>query len=308
MRLPRLDWIDRDGKLLILAGCVSAVVSASLNPGVISGSDFPVMLAYFAGGIGGLFIIIAVVFFAEKIGRRRLLVLLALTSAATAAAIGLANSFLILLPSVFFGTLSRTSIVRAVLQASLADTAPPNRRTDLYAIYHIAKSLAYLPLVLISALFLLFSALPGLNEAFLDAASATASVLLLLAAAFLYSRVSSGVEVPVEKRKAINPFKLPSRRVIFTLAGLLGLNTLAATLLYHSVTFHLNIKWSAEEPGELIRTTLLTSILSGILAITSSLAGGQDSQPGWTCEDPSVYTNALALIFYSFLYCISYPQ
>ncbi len=267
MRLPRLDWIDRDGKLLILAGCVSAVFSGSFSPRDVGEFPFQMALVLLVGGIGGVCATLIVVVFAEKIGRRRLLVALTLASAAVAAAFALTSGFLILLLFALLRALSLSDIGRALLQASMSDTAPPNRRTDLYAIYHIAKDLAYIPLILISGLFAFFSALPGLNEAFLDVAPVTASVLLLLAAAFLYSRVSPGVEVPVEKRKPINPFKLPSRRVIFTLAGLLGLNTLAATLLYHSVDFYSSISWSEEGRSGKAFTYLTAASLSAVFSI-----------------------------------------
>ena len=267
MRFPRLDWIDRDGKLLILAGCVIPAVPATFNPVDIESSALQTALVFFARGVGGLSLIILVVVFAEKVGRRRLLVVLTLMSAAAAVAFVLPSNLWIIMPFIFLGAVGGGSIGQALWQAGIADTAPPHRRTDLYAVYHIAvevTSFLVLLVVVPAAFLVVLFDLSGILE---DTPLVIASVPLLLAAAFLYSRVSPAVEAPAEARKPVNPFKLPSRRVIFTLSGLLGLNTLAANLLYHSVDFYSSISWS--EDGSLGKPiTFLTSLsLSAIFSI-----------------------------------------
>ena len=271
MRRLRLDWIDRDGELLILAGCASAVVPASFNPGDMGSSAFPLTLLLLVGGIGGLFVPLIVVVFAEKVGRRRLLIFLTLMSAAAVVLSTLTSNLLVLLPFVLFGALShgRGDIqhTHVLLQASMADTAPSNRRTDLYAIYHIARALTHLPVLLVRLLvsvpFILFTLLLGLNNVL-----APVSVLLLLATAFLYSRVSPAVEAPVEARRAVNPFKLPSRRVIFTLTGLLSLNSFAVAMLFTSVEYHSIAIWSEEgRMGMMIFTYLSSTLIAGILGV-----------------------------------------
>ncbi len=271
MRRLRLDWINRDGKLLILAGCLSAGVPRAFNLGDTGASATQSGLIFLAAGVVGLFVTLLVVVFAEKVGRRRLMVAFTLTLAAATAASALTDSLLVLLPFVFLGALSRAGggiqSLHALLQASLADTAPPNKRTDLYAVYHIAEQLIYFPLLLVLAPIALFSFLFDLSEIYVDKAWATASVLLLLVAAFLYSRVSSAVEAPLEARRPMNPFKLPSRRVIFTLAGLFGLNIFASNLLFQSVTLHLNINWSAKDVFLVNLSTFPLFVLLGIPAL-----------------------------------------
>ena len=277
MRRPRLDWIDRDGKLLILAGCASAVVPASFNPGDIGSSAFQWTLLLLVGGIGGLFVALTVVVFAEKVGRRRLLIFLTLMSAAAVVLSTLTSNPLVLLPFVLFGALSHGRVgirlTHVLLQASMADTAPPNRRTELYAMYDIAKALTHLPVLLVGLLvsvpFIFFTLLLllALNRVYQDYVLAPVSVLLLLATAFLYSRVSPAVEAPVEARRAVNPFKLPSRRVIFTLTGLLSLNSLGTTILFLSVTIYSSINWSEEGRMEMFYTNLSASFVSGILVL-----------------------------------------
>ena len=281
----RLDWIDRDGKLLILAGCVHAVaiglagvVSVS---DLIDGGSFPTWrLALFVwGGILSLPLMLSVLLFAEKVGRRRLLVVLTLMSAAAVAALVLTSNILLLLPFVFLGSLSRggdsSHPIRALWMASLADTAPPHKRTDLYAVYHIALevysffgALASITVTLFGAIFLWV--LFDLNGAYLTKAlliSSVLSVLLLLFEGFLYSRLSPGVEAPAEARKPVNPFKLPSRRLMFKLSGLLGLNALAMNLILSSVAIHSSINWSEEGWKDTFLTSLSAVTLSAVFVL-----------------------------------------
>ena len=239
-RLLRLDWIDRDGKLLILAGFVRAIAMGfvgvySVSDLVERGASATSQVALLSiGGIGSILLTLFVSIIAEKVGRRRLLVALTLMSATAVAAIVLTSNLLILLPFVFIGALSlgqsgphATQDTPTLWEACLTDTVPPHKRTDLYAVYHIVVGVASILGVLAATPFLFFGALfevlSGRSEVFGDKALLIASALLLLVVAFLYSRVSSGVEAPAEARKPVNPFKLPSRRVVFTLTGLLSL-------------------------------------------------------------------------------------
>ncbi len=280
-RLLRLDWIDRDGKLLILAGFVRAIAMGfvgvySVSDLVERGASATSQVALLSiGGIGSILLTLFVSIIAEKVGRRRLLVALTLMSATAVAAIVLTSNLLILLPFVFIGALSLGQsgphATQALWEACLTDTVPPHKRTDLYAVYHIVVGVASILGVLAATPFLFFGALfevlSGRSEVFGDKALLIASALLLLVVAFLYSRVSSGVEAPAEARKPVNPFKLPSRRVVFTLTGLLSLNSLAVGMLFTSVSIHSSINWSEEGRMEMLFTNLSAAFLSGVLGV-----------------------------------------
>ncbi len=273
----RLDWIDRDGKLLILAGGVQAFALGYLVgvlPGYMSALGAGAIYYGFlltAGAIGALLLTLLVIIITERVGRRRLLVVFTLIASAAGAGMVLTGNHVLLLAFAFIGALGRGSddlqLTRPLWQASLTNTAYPNKRTDLFAVYYIA---------LIVAGFLggtVSTALEGsLN--FLDIseiielrAMILVFVVLMLVAALLYSRVSSEVEAPAEARKLMNPFKLPSRRVIFTLAGLFGLNSLAGAMLLQSVFIHWIINWSEEERREMLLLVLSAGLLSAVLVV-----------------------------------------
>ena len=278
MRLLRLDWIDRDGKLLILAGCVLAIPTAFGDAPLIT--DLVDEGAYASPmfwllSIGGFFGIIPltlfVLVFAEKVGRRRLLVLLTLMSAAAFVASVLTSNFLILIPFVLLAALGRggggLSPIQALRMASMANIVSPDRRTDLYAVFHIA--VAVLPLVglLVLSPLLFLAALFDDIGFFPGKALHLPTSVLLLGVALIFSRVSSGVEAPVEERKLVNPFRLPSRRVIFTLTGLLSLNSLAVAMLHWSVEINSSNIWSEEGRMGMFFTNLSASLFSSILVL-----------------------------------------
>ena len=278
MRRLRLDWIDRDGKLLILAGCVLAIPTAFGDAPLIT--DLVDEGAYASPmfwllSIGGFFGIIPLTFFvlvfAEKVGRRRLLVLLTLMSAAAFVASVLTSNFLILIPFVLLAALGRggggLSPIQALRMASMANIVSPDRRTDLYAVFHIA--VAVLPLVglLVLSPLLFLAALFDDIGFFPGKALHLPTSVLLLGVALIFSRVSSGVEAPVEERKLVNPFRLPSRRVIFTLTGLLSLNSLAVAMLHWSVEINSSNIWSEEGRMGMFFTNLSASLFSSILVL-----------------------------------------
>ena len=278
MRRLRLDWIDRDGKLLILAGCVLAIPTAFGDAPLIT--DLVDEGAYASPmfwllSIGGFFGIIPltlfVLVFAEKVGRRRLLVLLTLMSAAAFVASVLTSNFLILIPFVLLAALGRggggLSPIQALRMASMANIVSPDRRTDLYAVFHIA--VAVLPLVglLVLSPLLFLAALFDDIGFFPGKALHLPTSVLLLGVALIFSRVLSGVEAPVEERKLVNPFRLPSRRVIFTLTGLLSLNSLAVAMLHWSVEINSSNIWSEEGRMGMFFTNLSASLFSSILVL-----------------------------------------
>ena len=273
----RLDWIDRDGKLLILAGGVQAFALgylAHVLPDYLralgsSAIFFGFLLS--AGAVGGLLFTLVIIIIAERVGRRRMLVLVTLMASAAGAGLALTGNYTLLLAFAFLGAMGRGNAglqpTRPLWQASLTDTAPPNKRTDLFAVYYIALFVAGFLGSTASTMLEVSLFDFGFSEILKLRAMIVVFVVLLLVVAFLYNRVSSAVEAPTEARKPVNPFKLPSRRVIFTLSGLLGLNTLAAAVILQSVAIHSIINWSEEERWDTLIVNVWSSFLSAVLVI-----------------------------------------
>jgi MFS family permease len=190
---------------------------------------------------------------ADRWGRRRTLVTLALLMAATGAVFGLTHFFPALLVAAFFGTLGTTASETApflpIEQAMLAQITPAGERTSHFARYNLVASFA-------GALGALTAGLPDLlARAGLPAATGLRLMFgvyagLAVLVALLAARLSPAVEAPPasEKQQTDNRWQrlLPplhrSRGIVLRLAALFSLDALAGGLVVQSLMvlfFHL---------------------------------------------------------------------
>jgi MFS family permease len=187
---------------------------------------------------------------ADRWGRRRTLIALAVLMAATGLIFGFVRALPVLLVAAFFGTLGTTASETApflpIEQAMLPLTSPIDRRTDLFARYNLVASLA-------GAFGALFAGIPDLLTRV--GVSQEAGIRLLfvayavaaLAVAQLEARLSPSVEAPAAARPPATARRLlpplgASRDVVLRLSGLFSLDALAGGLVVQSLMalfFHL---------------------------------------------------------------------
>ena len=190
--------------------------------------------------------------FADRWGRRRTLVALALVLALTGVIFGLVHAYPLLFVAAFFGTLGTTGSETApflpIEQAMLPQIAAPERRTDLFARYNLIASFAL-------ALGALTAGLPDLLAQ--RGLPLVAGVRILfgiyvlcgLGAALLASRLSSSVEAlasgggasPGSWHRLVPPLGR-SRVIVLRLAALFSVDALAGGLIVQSLMalfFHL---------------------------------------------------------------------
>ncbi len=257
MAMP-LQWISRDGKILILAQAVRmfaqgsiavllAVYLAKLGFGLVQ------IGVYFSlGAAGSAFFAFAVALVGERLGRRRLLLLFALLAGVSGLALVVIDNVILLASLAFLGSMSgvpggTTGPTQPLEQAILADAAPPGRRTDLYAIYRMIAAGATAFGALAAGLPLVLERTAGLSELNAFKAMFVGFVLLLGVTAFLYALLSPAVELGESQRGWVNPLVLPSRRVIFTLTALFSLDHFAGALLIQSlVAYWFNTRFGLE--------------------------------------------------------------
>lgn len=225
-----------------------ALSSAGISPPAIGG----IITVSLAGDFCGTYVI---GLNADRWGRRRTLVVLALLMAATGAVFGLTTVYPVLLVTAFFGTLgtsgSETAPFLPIEQSMLPNICPPERRTGLFARYNLVASFA-------GALGALFAGLPDLlHRAGISLLAAThllfgVYVLAALAVALLAMRLSLAVEAPPTEREAaaapaarlhrLMPPLGRSRGLILRLAALFSVDALAGGLVVQSLMvlyFHL---------------------------------------------------------------------
>lgn len=240
-------WVNRDGKLIILArgvrafaqGFIAVLLAIYLDKLGFSLIQIGAFLS--AGVAGSAFFAFLLSMFAEKVGRRRLLVIFPLMSAVSGLALVFLEDFVLLTAVTFIGNLVGAGEprgggpVQPIEQASLSDTAPPARRTDVFAIYGIIATAG-------SALGALASGLPALYQDAFDLSDLAAYkpmfagfAFCLALSAILSSLLSPSIEVAAKERRWVNPLRLPSRRRIFMLTSLFSIDHFGGALVIQSL-------------------------------------------------------------------------
>ncbi|MBI4338485.1 MAG: MFS transporter [Chloroflexi bacterium] len=274
LTLP-LPWINRDGKLIILAravrtfaqGAVSVILAIYLEK---LGFSLVQIGAFMSIGLVGTAVYAVLVgVFASRIGLRRLMMAFTLGSAVMGIALAFTGSFpllaVIALVTSFSASGGGSSAVQPLELASLPETAPQHRRTDVFAIYDIAATVA-------TALGALAAGLPQALQSLLGMTDLAAMRAVFLgytalhgAAAACYLFVSAGVEVGTAGQRWTNPFKLRSRRIIFTLSALFSVDFFAGGLLAQSLVSY----WFFTKFGVKLGSIAFIFFASNILAAVS---------------------------------------
>jgi MFS family permease len=237
-----LHWVARDGKLIVIANALgrfvqsSIVIFLALYLGKLGFSLVQIGTFLSAGVAGSAFFTFLVSIIANRAGRRRLLIIFTLMSACSGLALVLFDDFLLLLFFAFLGSLSgRTNPTQPLEQASLTDTAPPEKRTDLFAIYRIVGVGSTALGALAAGLPTIYQKVFAMSEIDAYKAMFIGFAVILLLRALLYGLLSSSIDVGISEQRWTNPFRLPSRRLIFTLTGLFSLDAFAGSLVLDSL-------------------------------------------------------------------------
>ena len=273
-----LSWISRDAGLIIMARGIRT----------FSQSFIAIMMAIYLAKLGfslaqiGIFLTVGVAgvsffaflvgLFAAKVGRRRFLVWFSLTSAGAAIALFLIDDFRLLLVVAFIGALATggggggESPAQPLEVASLPDTAPPEKRTDLFAIYTIAaRTGAFFGALVASFPELVFQDIFHLSTLSSFRAMFLAFAACQMTGALLYSLLSPAIEGAETQQQWTNPLKLPSRRRIFTLTGLFSLDTFTTSMVMQSLMAY----WFATKFGLALDSLALVFAFSYLLTASS---------------------------------------
>ena len=252
-------WLARDAWLIIFArgvrmfGKSYLAILLALYLDLLGFSLAQIGYFLSVGVAGSAFFAFIVGFIAGKFGRRRLFVIFALISAAPGLALFFIDSFLLLLVIAFLGSFTAgggaggEGPVQPLELASLPDTAPDQKRTELFAIYGIVARVGTALGALAAGLPVLYGDALGMSTVNSYKVMFVGFALFQVIGAVLYGMLSPAVEGTTAASSWVNPFKLPSRRRIFTLTGLFGVDTFATSLLIQSlVAFWFNTKFGID--------------------------------------------------------------
>ncbi|MBI4297592.1 MAG: MFS transporter [Chloroflexi bacterium] len=280
-RSGSFSWVSRDGKIIIAArgvrtfgqGFIAIILAVYLAK---LGFSLAQIGAFISVGVAGsAFWVFLESFVATRVGRRRLLVVFTFMTAGAALGLVATNSFVLLLVFSFLGSLSSGAMATGPAQplemASLADAASPARRTNLFATYRIVATGAGAVGALAAGLPVLYQRAFGLSEVSAYKVMFLGFVLCLLLVVLLYALLSPAVEAGAKQEGLTNPFRLPSRRVIFTLAGLFSVDALAGTLVPQTLAAY----WFNTKFGLQLSSLAPIFFFSQVLAATSLWAAAR---------------------------------
>ena len=182
-------------------------------------------------------------------------------------ALVMSESFSVLILAAFLGNLSGFvggGGMGPLEQAVLAGSATPQRRTDLFALFSLIGTIAGSLGALASGLPTLLQRALGLEELASFHPVFVAYTALALLTALLYSRLSSRVELPSGEARWANPFTLPSRSRIFTLAGLFTVDSFGTGLIVQSLASYWFFTRFGLQPGQLGALFFASHVLTAV--------------------------------------------
>ena len=272
-----LSWINRDARLITAArgtrtfsqSFISVIIALYLAE---LGFNLVQIGAILTVGIAGVsFFAFVVGLISGKVGRRRLLVIFSLLAAASGLAMYFAETFIPLMVIAFLGSLSTggggggESPAQPLEVAILPDTASPERRTDIFAIYSIVARTGTFLGALAAGLPVLFQDVLGISVLSSFKVLFLGFAVCQLAGAALYASISQGVEAATTRQQWQNPLKLPSRRRIFTLTGLFSVDTFTTSMVMQSLMAY----WFYTKFGLTLESLALVFSLSHLLTASS---------------------------------------
>lgn len=239
-------WVSRDAWLIIVARALRTFGQASLTILLaiyldLLGLDlFQIGLFISAGLAGSAVFASLIVFIGDTLGRRRLLTGFTLLAGLASIALALTDQFLLLALVAFVGSFNAAGggpmgPAQPLEQAALPGTASPERRTELFAIYNIASTGARAIGAAAAGLPILFQGAFDMSETSSYKVMFASYALIAALAAALYAMLSPMVEARTEGRRWTNPLRTPSRRIIFSMAGLFSLDSFGTSLVVQSL-------------------------------------------------------------------------
>jgi MFS family permease len=275
--------LSRDGRLLFAArivrmfgyGSIAVILVLYLARLGLDGVAIGLILSLTL--VGDTVISLWLTTHADRVGRRRILIIGAVLMAIAGVVFAVTDAFALLLVAATIGVISpsgnEVGPFLAVEQASLTNTIEDRRRTHVFAWYNLAGSVATAVGALAAGLIV-----TAVEAAGFDDLAGYRSVMLVYAAiglaiAALFSRVSAAVEVsaPADTSVARRLGLHRSRNTVLGLSGLFAIDAFAGGLVMQSILAF----WFHQTYG--VSEALLGGIFfaANLLAAASALAAAR---------------------------------
>ncbi len=278
-----LDDLGRDARLLFVTraarlfgyGFLAVVLVLYLAALGLDGTAIGVLLALTL--LGDTVISLWLTTHADRIGRRRVLLVGSLLMAGAGVVFASTSAYPLLLLAATIGVISpsgnEVGPFLAVEQSSLAQTVPDERRTATFAWYNLVGQVAVALGALTAGVAVQALGQRGFSAADADRVVVVGYAVVGLVLAGVFGRLSSAVEVPARAQPSlVGRFGLHrSRGVVLRLSALFGLDAFGGGFVLQSViAYWFATRWGVEPAG-------LGAILfvANLLAAASSLAAAR---------------------------------
>ena len=279
MNAWRLDWISRDGRLLLLArllrtfgyGYLAVVLGLYLAALGLPALVIGLVIAAAIGGSAAMTIAWSLA--ADRYGRRRTVMTMALLMALGGLLFAVTDNAWLLVLAAFTGTISATSsevgVFNTVDQAVLPQVTTPERRTWAFALYGLVGNLAQALGALFAGTVAIFTSL-GLHGADAYRPLFWLYAAIGLANFGLFAVLSQAVELAhVEGERAFLGLRR-SRGAVARLSVLFGLDAFAGGFVVLAlVAYWFNLRWGLSP-----ETLGVVFFWVGVVSALSFLAAG----------------------------------
>jgi MFS family permease len=244
-KIQSLSYLNHDGKLLFASrslrlfayGMISVVLALYLAELHFDDGQIGLMLSLTL--VGDAVIALAMSLYADRLGRRRMLVLSAALMILAGIIFALTGNFSILTVAAIIGVISpsgnEVGPFLAIEQAGLSQIVPEKERTQIFAWYNLFGSMATATGALLSG-----SMAQGLQALGFSKLMSYQSIMVVYAILgllliFLFSQISSNVELETIPQN-LNRFGLKhSQKVVLGLSALFALDAFGGGLVVQSI-------------------------------------------------------------------------
>ena len=244
-----LHWLSRDGKLLLTArilrtfayGFLSVVIAIYLR--IIGFSDIEVGILLGCTLINSVIFTLFASFYADRIGRRKILIIYALLMSLSGIIFTISDSYFLLILAAFIGTINVTgsetgaflSIEQAILPQTIKDT---KKRNTIFALYNLVGMFAMSAGILLAGIpSILQQGQYGFNEAEsirpLFALYGSIGIVLMI----IYLTLSGDIEVRQKgpQKSILKTLSPQSRKIVGKLSAFFSIDSFAGGFVIQSV-------------------------------------------------------------------------
>ena len=243
-----LNWLSRDGKLLLAArilrmfgyGFLSVIIAIYLR--YLGFDDVHIGLLLGSALVNSVVFTLFASFYADRIGRRKLLVIYASLMSVSGVIFAFTDNYFLLIFAAFIGTInvtgSETGAFLTIEQAILPQTIKDKKKMNtVFALYNMLGTFAMSGGILLSGL-------PSLLQEQYSTLNGAESIKILfglysivgLVVMIIYIMISGEIEIKSSIKRTVKQTLSPkSRRIVGKLSGLFAIDSFAGGFVIQSV-------------------------------------------------------------------------